>query len=150
MSYPPDDQGTRWFADVLWPLVRLKLAHARLDVLETHPREALRRVDGRHGSAVHGFVPSTACSFAGAHVGLLPVLTGARLPGVQMKLGRRRLLVADEPREFAAVALHLLDGLGTRAGLAAEVRVLAERKYHWRLPANRLVLVLVLGAASTA
>ena len=135
MSYPPNHQGIRWFADEVWPRVRRALPDARLDVVGKDPPEAVRALDGRDGIAVHGFVPSMAPFFAAAHAVVVPILTGA---GIRVKIveamsaGRalvstslgweglahlepgRHLLVADEPEAFADAALRLLGDPGLR------------------------------------
>ena len=168
MSYPPNHQGIRWFADDVWPLVRVELPDARLDVVGRDPPEAVRALDGRDGIAVHGFVPSMAPFFAAAHAVVVPILTGA---GIRVKIveafsaGRalvstslgweglahvqpgRHLLVADVPREFAAAAVRLLADPGGRARMAAEARALAEREYDWRALGDRLERVLAGAAA---
>ena len=141
MSYPPNHQGIRWFADEVWPRVRSALPDARLDVVGKDPPEAVRALDGRDGVAVHGFVPSMAPFFAAAHAVVVPILTGA---GIRVKIveamsaGRalvstslgweglahlepgRHLLVADEPAAFADAALRLLGDEALRTRMAAD------------------------------
>jgi glycosyltransferase involved in cell wall biosynthesis len=170
MSYPPNHQGILWFAEQVWPLVRRTRPDAELDVVGKDPPDAVRALHGRDGIAVHGFVPSMAPFFAGAHAVVVPILTGA---GIRVKIveamsaGRalvstalgweglahvepgRHLLVADEPDAFAAAALRLLDDAGLRARMAADARALAEREYDWRALGDRLerVLAEVSGAS---
>jgi glycosyltransferase involved in cell wall biosynthesis len=163
MSYAPNHEGIRWFAERVWPLVRAAQPDARLDVVGKDPPEAVRMLDGRDGIAVHGFVPSMAPYFAGAHAVVVPILTGA---GIRVKIveamsaGRalvsttlgweglahlepgRHLLVADEPQPFADAALTLLGDPGLRERMAAEARALAEREYDWRSLGDRLERVL--------
>ena len=163
MSYPPNHQGIRWFADEVWPRVRSALPDARLDVVGKDPPEAVRALDGRDGVTVHGFVPSMAPFFAAAHAVVVPILTGA---GIRVKIveamsaGRalvstslgweglahlepgRHLLVADEPAAFADAALRLLGDEALRARMAADARELAVREYDWRGLGDRLEAVL--------
>jgi polysaccharide biosynthesis protein PslH len=163
MSYPPNHQGIRWFADQVWPRVRAALPDARLDVVGKDPPDAVRALDRRDGIAVHGFVPSMAPFFAGAHAVVVPILTGA---GIRVKIveamaaGRalvstslgweglaylepgHHLLVADEPEPFADATLRLLGDPELRGRMAADARELAEREYDWRGLGDRLERVL--------
>jgi glycosyltransferase involved in cell wall biosynthesis len=163
MSYPPNHQGIRWFAERVWPAVRAALPDAQLDVVGKEPPEEVRALDGRDGIAVHGFVPSMAPYFARAHAVVVPILTGA---GIRVKIveamsaGRavvstplgweglaqlepgRHLLVADEPAAFAEAAVRLLRDPVLRARMAADARALAEREYDWRSLGDALERVL--------
>jgi polysaccharide biosynthesis protein PslH len=164
MSYAPNNQGIRWFAREVWPLVRSQVHDARLDVVGKDPPEAVQALDGRDGIAVHGFVDSMVPYFAAAHAVVVPILAGA---GIRVKIieamaaGRavvstplgceglagleagRHLLVADEPRAFADSAVRLLANPGERAHLAAEARQLAESTYDWRPLGEQLEQVLL-------
>ena len=163
MSYAPNHQGIRWFAEAVWPRVRAVLPDARLDVVGKDPPEAVRALDGRDGVTVHGFVPSMAPYFASADAVVVPILAGA---GIRVKIveamaaGRalvstslgweglahlepgRHLLVADEPEPFADAVLRLLGDPELRARIAADARDLAEREYDWRGLGDRLERVL--------
>jgi glycosyltransferase involved in cell wall biosynthesis len=163
MSYPPNHQGIRWFADEVWPRIRRELPDARLDVVGKDPPDVVRALHGRDGVEVHGFVPSMAPYFAAAHAVVVPILTGA---GIRVKIveamsaGRavvstplgweglahlepgRHLLVAEEPAAFADAALRLLGDPDLRRRMAADARELAEREYDWRALGDRLEQVL--------
>ena len=168
MSYPPNHQGIRWFAEHVWPLVRRDLPEARLDVVGREPPQAVMRLDGHDGIAVHGFVPSMAPYFARAHAVVVPILTGA---GIRVKIveamsaGRpivstsigweglahvepgRHLLVADTPSEFAAAVLRLLGDPEASGRMARDARALAEDEYDWRALGDRLEAVLAAASA---
>jgi polysaccharide biosynthesis protein PslH len=163
MSYAPNHQGIRWFADEVWPLVRRRLPDARLDVVGKDPPDAVAALHGSDGIEVHGFVPSMAPFFARAHAVVVPILTGAGIrvkiveamsagrPLVSTSLGweglahlepGRHLLVADDPGAFAEAVLRLLGDPELRARMAREARALAEREYDWRGLGDRLEGVL--------
>jgi glycosyltransferase involved in cell wall biosynthesis len=168
MSYAPNHEGIRWFADAVWPLVRRALPEARLDVVGKDPPDSVRALDGRDGIAVHGFVESMAPFFARAQAVVVPILTGA---GIRVKIveamsaGRaivstslgweglayvepgRHLLVADEPAAFADAAVRLLGDPALRERMAADARDLAVREYDWRSLGDRLERVLAEAAA---
>lgn len=163
MSYPPNHQGIRWFAEHVWPLVRAAEPDARLDVVGREPPQAVLDLHGRDGIEVHGFVPSMAPYFARAHAVVVPILTGA---GIRVKIveamaaGRavvstslgwaglahvrpdEHLLVADSPGAFADSALRLLRAPELRHRMAADARALAEAQYDWRALGDRLAGVL--------
>jgi glycosyltransferase involved in cell wall biosynthesis len=163
MSYAPNHEGIRWFADEVWPLVRRRLPDARLDVVGKDPPDSVRALHGRDGIAVHGFVPSMAPFFARSQAVVVPILTGA---GIRVKIveamsaGRaivstslgceglayvepgRHLLVADEPAAFAAAAVRLVGEPELRAGITRDARALVEREYDWRALGDRLERVL--------
>jgi glycosyltransferase involved in cell wall biosynthesis len=169
MSYAPNHEGIRWFADAVWPRVRRVFPDARLDVVGKDPPDRVRALDGRDGITVHGFVPSMAPFFAAAHAVVVPILTGA---GIRVKIveamaaGRalvstslgweglahvepgRHLLVADEPAAFADATVRLLRDPELRARLAAGARELAEREYDWRALGDRLERVLAEAAGA--
>jgi glycosyltransferase involved in cell wall biosynthesis len=153
LSYQPNAEGIRWFADQVWPQIRLRLPDARLDIVGRDPAPNVRELDRRDGIAVVGQVPDMRPYYARAHAVVVPILTGA---GIRVKIveamaaGRaivttslgwkglphvqpdRHLLVADEPRRFAAGAVRLIEEPETRHRIAAEARSLAERHYDWR------------------
>jgi glycosyltransferase involved in cell wall biosynthesis len=163
MSYQPNHQGIRWFADEVWPTIRAAVPGVELDVVGKDPPAAVRALDGRDGITVHGFVPSMAPFFARSHVVVVPILTGAGIrvkileamaagrPIVSTTLGweglpyvepGRHLLVADAPEPFARHVLELLTDAPRRQALAADARSLAEDEYDWRALGDRLAAVL--------
>lgn len=153
LSYPPNVEGIRWFADRVWPLVRRRLNAAELVIVGRDPTPAVLALNDREGVSVVGPVPDMAPYFAQAHVVIVPILTGA---GIRVKIveamaaGRaivsttlgcqglpylelqRHLLVADDPDDFASAAVRLLKDDGQRREMADEARRLAEAKFDWR------------------
>jgi glycosyltransferase involved in cell wall biosynthesis len=115
-------------------------------------------LDERPGISVVGPVPLMDPYFANAHVVVVPILTGA---GIRVKIveamanGRaivstslgweglpdvrpgEHLLVADEPRQFAAEVVRLLRDQPLRVQLTARARELAVREYDWRALGDR-------------
>jgi glycosyltransferase involved in cell wall biosynthesis len=169
MSYPPNHQGIRWFADEVWPAIRAAVPDAELDVVGREPPAAVRALDDRDGITVHGFVPSMAPFFARSHVVVVPILTGAGIrvkiveamaggrPIVSTTLGweglphvqpGRHLIVADAPDAFAREVVELLADAARRRAMSADARALAEREYDWRALGDRLAAVLEREVAS--
>lgn len=153
LSYQPNSQGIRWFADHVWPLVRRQLTEAQLEVVGRDPPASVRALGQREGITVVGSVPDMAPYFARAHAVVVPILTGA---GIRVKIveamaaGRavvstslgwrglplvepeRHLLVADDPQHFADATVRLLKHPELRRSIAHEARLLAEENYDWR------------------
>jgi glycosyltransferase involved in cell wall biosynthesis len=153
LGYPPNSQGITWFADHVWPEVRRQVRNAQLDVVGRDPPSSVQALGQREGINVVGPVPVMDPYFARAHAVVVPILTGAGIrvkiveamaagrPIVSTSLGweglphvepGRHLLVADDPHEFAAAAVRLLQQPELRRGIAADARSLAERHYDWR------------------
>jgi glycosyltransferase involved in cell wall biosynthesis len=153
LSYPPNSQGIRWFAEEVWPAVTRDLPDARLEVVGRGPTAEVLALGERPGITVVGPVPLMDPYFAHAHVVVVPILTGA---GIRVKIveamanGRaivstslgweglpdvlpgEHLLAADDPRQFAADVVRLLRDEPARSKLAQRARELAVRDYDWR------------------
>lgn len=157
MSYRPNLDGVRFFADIVLPLIR-----------ERHPKVKLTIVGGgnpgdldalkQDGVVVTGRVPDVRPYLAGAACVVVPVRMGGgtRLKVVEgLSMGRplvstslgcegiavrpeEHLLVADEPEEFASAVCRLLDdpGLGRRLGAAGRELVVSD--YSWSHAAQGL------------
>ena len=171
LSYPPNSQAIRWFADQVWPIVVREVPNAQLDVVGRDPPRPVLALNERQGITVVGSVPAMASYFHRSHAVIVPVLTGA---GVRVKIveamaaGRaivstslgceglpyvlpdKHLLVANGPGEFAACTVRLLREPALRSRLAAEARRLAESRYDWRALGDEQEAVLrsVLAQAS--
>ena len=153
LSYPPNNEGIRWFADEAWPAVTREIPDAHLEIVGRGPTADVLALGERPGITVVGPVPLMDPYFARAHVVAVPILTGA---GIRVKIveamanGRaivstslgweglpdvlpgEHLLVADDPQRFAADVVRLLRDEGRRAELAVRARELAVREYDWR------------------
>jgi len=168
LGYPPNSEGITWFADRVWPQVRVALPDARLDIVGRTPPPSVLALGDRPGITVVGPVPEIGPYFDRAHAVVVPILTGA---GVRVKIveamaaGRaivstslgweglphvvpgEHLLVADDPPAFAGAAIRLLSEPSLRHSLAARARSLAERDYDWRGLGDTLEAVLTPIAA---
>jgi polysaccharide biosynthesis protein PslH len=153
LSYQPNSEGIRWFADEVWPAVLREVPDAQLEVVGRGPPAEVLALDSRPGITVVGPVPLMDPYFAQSHVVVVPILTGA---GIRVKIveamanGRaivstslgweglpdvrpgEHLLVADDPQRFAAEVVRLLRDPPLRAQLAARARELAVLEYDWR------------------
>jgi glycosyltransferase involved in cell wall biosynthesis len=147
MSYPPNIQAALWFADKVWPTVRAAVPSATFVIQGRDPSPAVRDLDGRDGIWVTGTVPDVGVLIRSAQVCVNPMLAAG---GMQNKLieymacakavvassvaneGIRApaetVVIADEPQDFAAAVVRLLNDPPTaaRLGVAARQYVLSE------------------------
>ena len=75
--------GLRWFMSQVWPGLRERAPDARLEVVGARPPTDIRRLDGKDGVRVHGFVEDLE--------GILPAVTACVIPlfigsGVRVKV----------------------------------------------------------------
>ncbi|MGI4896866.1 MAG: polysaccharide pyruvyl transferase family protein, partial [Janthinobacterium lividum] len=150
LGWQPNADAAQWLAQQVWPHVRAAMPAARASLVGRNPSPATLALAG-NGLTVTGTVPDVQPYLAQARVALAPLRAGggtrlkilealaAGRPVVATSVGADGLedlvgsgvLIADEPREFAARVVELLadparaEELG-RAGATA----VAER-YSW-------------------
>lgn len=73
MDYEPNVDGVLWFAEACWPRVREVFPDARFLVVGKRPVPSIRRLDGRAGIEVTGWVEETPPYFDQATVGVAPL-----------------------------------------------------------------------------
>jgi sugar transferase (PEP-CTERM/EpsH1 system associated) len=170
MSYRPNVDGVRWFADRVLPLIRSQRPQVELVIVGRDPTPAIRRLGRRAGIVVTGEVADPRPFLDGAAVCVVP-LRVAR--GIQNKLlealaagcavattpgpagGLRavdgeHLLIAETAAELAAAVLRLLADRHLAARLGANARALVEREYRWAPRQARFAaLVEAVAAAET-
>jgi glycosyltransferase involved in cell wall biosynthesis len=147
----PNSDGIRWFADDIWPRIRVRIPGVTLDVVGARPLEdvlALNALDGVH---VHPDVPDVAPYLARARAAIVPLRigSGSRLkvleamaagrPVVSTAIGaggltaepQRDLLVVDDAEAFAQAVVRCLADAELAARLGASGRALVETRYSW-------------------
>jgi glycosyltransferase involved in cell wall biosynthesis len=151
MDYRPNVDAVLWLADKVLPLIRHRRPEVTWAIVGREPHPRLERLTRLPGVTITGRVESLRPYLAGASVVVLPLRMGsgtrlklleAMAAGkaiVSTRLGAEgypvsdggELLLADEPADFAAAILRLLDepALAERLGVAG--RRLAAR-YDWR------------------
>ena len=162
MNHPPNAEGALWLGSRVWPTVRREHPEARLLVVGRDPPAAVQALSGRDGIEVTGAVPDVSPYFARAHAVAVPLLSGGgtRLKVLEAMAARRAvvsttvgseglemtpgadLLMADEPSEFAAALLELLDDGELRARLGDAGRRLVQERYDWRTIGERFARTL--------
>jgi glycosyltransferase involved in cell wall biosynthesis len=153
MFYPPNVEGTQWFAQQVFPRIRQALPGTRFNVVGSRPPERIIRLaGGASGIVVHGYVADLTPLLRESGVLVVPLHSGSGmrvkileafsrgLPVVSTTIGAEgidarpgeHLLVADDPADFAAAVVRLLSEPVTAARLAHAGRTLVEERYDWR------------------
>lgn len=150
MHWPPNALGISWFAQEVWPLVREMAPDAVLTVIGKQPPELLiNRIDDNiettgYADHLEPYLAETAVFIVplqaggGMRVKILDAWNWA-LPIVSTSIGAEGLsyteghdlLIADEPRQFAAAVNSVLCDPGLAARMAAAGRQNVEALYDW-------------------
>ncbi|HEY0972505.1 MAG TPA: glycosyltransferase family 4 protein [Gemmatimonadales bacterium] len=147
--HAPNVDAARWLALEIMPLVRARHPDARLTLVGTDPRGAVRGLAGE-GVTVRGWVPDVERAIERAAVVAAPVRIGGgqRMKVLQaMAMGRAvvttprgaeglmidggppPLLVADTAEEIAGAISALLDDRAARHTLGRRARAVAEERH---------------------
>ena len=151
MDYKPNVDGALWFAERVWPLVRLVLPEASFTIVGTNPTAELRKIGGEEGIVVTGRVPDVRPHLAAADVVVAPlriargiqnkvleamamarpvVATPDALEGIDAEPGKH-LLVAEQPNQMATAILELSRNKARAAALGAAARQRMVEGYAW-------------------
>jgi glycosyltransferase involved in cell wall biosynthesis len=169
MYWPPNVDAVRWFAERVYPRVRAARPDVGFDVIGARPPREIRALaDGANGIHVAGYVADPSASLERAVV-VVPVQAGSgmrvkiltalaqALPVVSTTVGCEgiavepgvHLLVADDPADFAAATLRLLNDRAAADQLGVNGRRLIEERYDYRqvyAPLDRIYEQTVQGA----
>jgi len=150
LSWPPNAEGLRWFADRVWPLVASAAPEARVEVLgRGAPASLVRRALGWTFLGEGG---DTRPHWSRADVAIVPLRAGGGtrlkileaaacgVPVVSTTIGSegleledgREILLRDDPPDFANALVRCLGDASLRESLAAAARAQIERRYDWR------------------
>jgi len=159
LSYEPNYQAMRWFAEYVFPRI-----------LETHPQTRLVITGDPAGKEFPhhphitqtGMVPDVRPWVSQSWISLAPLLTGG---GTRLKileamglrsavvathkgsegldfLAGEHLLIADQPEEFANAVRRLLDEPELRASLVEKAYLWVAEKYDWAGQAQNILCIL--------
>jgi polysaccharide biosynthesis protein PslH len=152
MDFRPNVDAVTWFAHEVWSIVREAKPHARFLIVGRRPSEAVKALKEIPGITVTGEVLDARPYIKQSAVYVVPMRMGGGVrfkvlealamskavvtttmgaDGINLTPGHDALF-ADEPADFAAAVLHLLNSPENRAELAARGRALIERQYDWR------------------
>ncbi len=149
LSWPPNAEGLRWFADRVWPLVRAAAPEARVEVLgRGAPASLMRRAPEWKFLGEGG---DTRPHWSRADAAIVPLRAGGGtrlkileavacgVPVVSTTVGseglelepEREILLRDDPPDFADALVRLLRDPSLRESLSAAARARVERRYDW-------------------
>jgi polysaccharide biosynthesis protein PslH len=152
MFYPPNVEGVHWFATEAFPEIRRAVEGTQFYVVGSRPPASITRLASPTGGiVVTGYVSDPEPLLRQNAVLVVPVHSGSGMrvkileafargiPVVSTAIGvegidarhGEHLLVADEPREFAAAVIRLLQEPGEADRLARAGRKLVESRYDW-------------------
>lgn len=157
MNYSPNIEGMLYFVDAIWPLIVARVPDATFTIVGSSPPAEIVRLGDRPNITVTGFVDDVRPYVARSQVVVVPLRIGS---GIRMKInealamGRsvvstsigceglelqdgRDLLVADEPADFAAAVMQLLNDPARRASLGRAGRRAVEDVYDARVIGKR-------------
>ena len=154
-AYAPNADGILHFLDHIWPRLLAQRPAARLRIIGpgAPPAVLARRAANVE---VAGFVEDLRPHLAGASAIIAPLRLGGGtrlkilealamgLPVVSTRLGAEglaardgvELLLADEPADFAAAVVRVLEDRALAARLGQSARALVERRYSWKAAAQ--------------
>jgi polysaccharide biosynthesis protein PslH len=153
LHYPPNAQGVLWFAEHIFPKVLAEVPDAVLTVIGKQPPAELAQLNiPARNLEIAGYVDDPRPYLAETSAFIVPLLAGGGmrvkildawcwgLPIVSTTVGAegiaasagQDILLADEPGEFAAHVVSLLQDPQLGARIGAGGRCSAEQKYEWR------------------
>ncbi len=154
MFYPPNVDGTLWFVEQAYPLVKAQMPDVKLYLVGSRPARSIVRLGQRDPSIiVTGYVEDTipyiersALLIAPLHFGsgmrvkILDALTRG-IPIVSTSFGcegiavthGQDILIADRADDFATAVLRVIQDRELAHNLAANGRRLVEEVYDWRV-----------------
>lgn len=165
MNYGPNEDAAIHFAENILPLIRQREPEAQFWVVGKDPSAKVRQLSDKPGVHVTGGVPDVRPYMEKAGIFVCPlrygsgvknkllaalamqkavVATRLSLDGLDLR-EHEDLLVADEPAEFAAKVVQLIEDPDHARRLASSGRALVGDRYSWESSARTLDDVL-LGA----
>jgi glycosyltransferase involved in cell wall biosynthesis len=164
MDWLPNEDGMKWFAAEVWPLIRRVRPECRLAIVGRKPGPEIQKLgEAGWGVRVTGTVPDVRPWLHGGKVCVVPLRIGggtrlkiyesmaARLPVVSTTVGAEgldyqdgeNLRVADSAAEFAAACLDLLTDEPRRLAMAEAGWRLVSERYSWEAVTGEFERLLV-------
>jgi polysaccharide biosynthesis protein PslH len=160
LNYPPNVDGIRWFLHHVFPLIRQQTPDVTLTIIgKTPPPDFVQLSEQNPGViTVTGYVPDLTPYMEAAALMVVPVRAGSgmrvrlleafarAMPAVTTTIGLegidaepgRDVLVADDPADFAAATVRLLQDEQQQGQLAVNGRRLAETRYDWQVALKKM------------
>jgi sugar transferase (PEP-CTERM/EpsH1 system associated) len=162
MDYPPNEDAAIHFAENILPLIRQRRPEVEFWVVGKDPTERVSRLREQPGVHVTGGVPDVRPYLEKAGIFVCPlrygsgvknkllaalamqkpvVATRRSLDGLELR-ENQDLLVGDEPAEFAAKVVQLIEDPVSAQRLASSGRAFVQDRYSWESSARALEDVL--------
>ena len=151
MFYEPNVDAVRHFAASIFPASRRTLGHARFLIVGRDPVSGVTSLQDGTSVVVTGTVEDVAPYLQSASAVVVPLRYGSgtrikileamahRAPVISTSVGAeglevtsgQHLVVADDPEAFAAACVRVATDAALGDRLAAQGRLLVERRYQW-------------------
>ena len=158
MRYRPNAEAAIFFVEEIFPIMRRAIPEAQFTIVGADPPALIRALDNVPGVTVTGTVPDVRPWLQSAQLVVAPLLTGGGTrikileafavgrPVVATAVGaegidvedRQHLLIANNPKEFAARAIELSNDAQLRARLTENALALVRDRYQWSAIAGKL------------
>jgi len=151
MSYAPNEDAVRWFANSIWPRVRSRHPDAKFKIVGRSPSPPVMRLNERDGVEVTGSVKNIMAELATFQCAVAPlriargvqnkvleamaaarpvIATSNAARGIEATEGQH-LLIGDTPVAFADHITRLLADSNLCQQLGSAARAHVERIYPW-------------------
>jgi polysaccharide biosynthesis protein PslH len=170
MSYFPNIQAVRWFAEEVLPLISGAVPGVRFVIAGRNPGPAVRSLARQDGVEVTGSVPDIRKHLDRATVAVAPFQMSAGIPNKILEamayglpvvatpcatrglsgLTREVLGTAETPLDFAAMVSTFLRNPDAASVVGAESRRLVQREYSWEAALKRMLYLLEMPPRSFA
>jgi sugar transferase (PEP-CTERM/EpsH1 system associated) len=163
MDWLPNIDGARWFVSDVLPLIRAERPNFEVTFAGRNPKPDIRDLGANDPRIrITGTVPDVRPYLWGAAVSIVPLRIGggtrlkiyesmaAGAPVVSTTVGAegldvsdgRDILLADNPKAFAAAVLQLLREPADREQIAVSARELVAQRFSWEKVTDRFESIL--------
>ncbi|MBM3253022.1 MAG: glycosyltransferase [Candidatus Omnitrophica bacterium] len=148
----PNEDAMVYFVKEIFPLIKEKIKNIELLVVGSEPNEAIKSLSQCQGVNIIGRVDDIRPYLRSASVFINPIRISAGIKGKVLEamssgipvvstsqglsgidaVDGKEVLVADNPKEFAACVIRVIQDNGLTSKLIHNARKLVENKYHWK------------------
>lgn len=161
LSYFPNSEAALYLAENIWPEIKKKHPELSLQIIGRNPQQRLRRLNGKNGIEITGYVADVASYLRKAKLGIyimhsgtgmqnkilealacgVPIVASDRALQGFSDLTEREVLVSRSEAEIFTNVDRILaeDGFGNSLGTAGSDRV--RDFYTWRHNVDRLEMI---------
>jgi polysaccharide biosynthesis protein PslH len=153
LDFRPNVDAVVWFCEQVLPLIKKEIFHIHLYIVGKSPTREVRRLGEDAAVTVTGYVGDVRPYIAQSKVYVVPIRMGSGtklkvlealamgIPVVSTSLGAegiaitpgQDILIADDPAEFAAQVVALMNDEPLRKSMSRRGRELMESHYEWQV-----------------